>query len=69
MTDLPQRAPADTDLARMDDDEFLDMCKTVRETKESMPSAKVPCELLEEFERVNREFMRRAGIAWRAATP
>jgi hypothetical protein len=62
---LPCRTPADDDLADMDDIEFLAMVRAVRETKESMPQDQVPPELQRDFARVNREFMRRAGMAWR----
>jgi hypothetical protein len=50
----------------MDDPEFLDWCRRVRSAKESIPRGEVPEELEEEFKRVNRAFMRRAGIAWKA---
>ena len=65
---LPQRTPAHvTELTELDDDAFIDRRRAVRERKESMPADRVPAALLAEFEAINREFMRRAGMAWRAA--
>lgn len=60
---LPQRFPVDTELAEMDDPEFLDWCRRVRSAKEMSPRDEVPEELQAEFERVNRAFMARAGMA------
>jgi hypothetical protein len=64
---LPKRFPVDDELSAMDDPEFLDWCRRVRSAKESIPRGEVPEELEEEFERVNRAFMRRAGSAWKAS--
>jgi hypothetical protein len=66
---LPQRFPVDTELAEMDDPEFLDWCRRVRSAKEMSPRDHVPEELQAEFERVNRAFMARAGISRRDACP
>jgi len=66
---LPQRFPVDTELAEMDDPEFLDWCRRVRSAKEMSPRDHVPEELKAEFERVNRAFMARAGMARRDAPP
>jgi hypothetical protein len=66
-SNLPSRTPldSDSDLAKMDDEQFLTLCRRVRTAKESKPADEATPELLDEFERVNREFMRRAGVAWR----
>jgi hypothetical protein len=66
MDGLPRRQPLTdaTDLAELDDPEFLALCRAVRETKEATPRDQVSPELAEDYERVNREFMRRAGLAW-----
>jgi hypothetical protein len=64
MDGLPTRQPLAADLAELDDPEFLALCRVVRETKEATPRDEVSAELAEDYERVNREFMRRAGMAW-----
>lgn len=67
---LPHRTPAEqSELAEMDDIAFLAHCRAVRETRESTPGDQVTAELAEDLERVNREFLRRAGMAWRAGYP
>lgn len=61
---LPARTPVNDDLAAMDDPEFLAECRRVRDQREHTPQDEVSSELAEEYEAVNREFMRRAGLAW-----
>jgi hypothetical protein len=66
MDGLPSRKPIAADLAELDDPEFLARCRAVRQAKESKPRDQVSPELAEEYERVNREFLRRAGLAWQS---
>lgn len=61
--ELPKRAPL-TELSQLDDPEFLAVCRRVRARWERTPNDEFSCELAEEYEAVNREFMRRAGLAW-----
>jgi len=63
---LPARAPLPDDIADMNDDEFLAYCRRVRSLRERTKPDEVTSELQDEFVRVNREFMRRAGMAWQA---
>jgi hypothetical protein len=65
-TDLPTRQPLAADLSELDDPAFLALCRTVRDAREATPRDQVSPELAEDYERVNREFMRRAGMAWQA---
>jgi hypothetical protein len=52
------------DYNELDDPEFLAMCRRVRTLREDTPRDEVSSELAAEYEAVNREFMRRAGLAW-----
>jgi hypothetical protein len=62
---LPARTPLpENDLASMDDPEFLAVCRRVRTARETTPHDEVSPDLATQFEAVNREFMRRAGMAW-----
>ncbi len=61
--ELPKRAPL-TDLSQLDDPEFLAVCRHVREQRELTPHDEVSRELAEKYDAVNREFLRRAGLAW-----
>jgi hypothetical protein len=63
---LPARASLPDDIAEMDDVQFLDHCRRVRSLRERTKPDEVSSELQAEYEAVNREFMRRAGIAWQA---
>jgi hypothetical protein len=51
---------SDTDLSTLADPEFLAERRRVREELEHAPTSK----LTERYERLNAEFLRRAGIAW-----
>jgi hypothetical protein len=53
----------------MDDDDFLDWCSRVRAARDSVPGEQVAPELQDEFDRVNRAFMARAGARTQEAAP
>lgn len=67
---VPARNPAGgtSELAALDDPEFLAVCRRVREQREHTPSDEVSAELAAQFDAVNTEFIRRAGQAWQRAS-
>lgn len=52
----------DVDLSRLDDPDFLDVRRRVREELEHQPEASA--ELSARYQVLNEEFLRRARIAW-----
>jgi hypothetical protein len=58
----------DDDLAAMDDVAFLAKKRRVREAVTTAPPEEVTLQQWQELERLNAEFLRRAGMAWRDAT-
>ena len=67
---VPTRNPAGggSELAALDDPEFLAVCRRVREQRECTPHDEVSTELAAQYDAVNTEFIRRAGQAWQRAT-
>jgi hypothetical protein len=56
------------DFRQLDDPEFLAVRRRVREELEHTPSQTPNPELAARYERLNDEFLRRAGIAWARAS-
>lgn len=52
------------EFAEMDDVEFLAERRRVREQIECAPDGEPPQELLRQYEAIDAEFLRRAGLAW-----
>lgn len=56
------------DFSQMDDPEFLAEHRRVREELEHAPGQAASPELAARYQRLNDEFLRRAGIAWSQAS-
>jgi hypothetical protein len=56
------------DFSQLGDPEFLAERKRVREELEHTPEQAASAELTARYQRLNDEFLRRAGIAWTQAT-
>jgi hypothetical protein len=54
----------DKDLAKLNDDEFLSVCRTVHRVAERTPEDELSAEARERLDQVNDEFLRRAQISW-----
>jgi hypothetical protein len=55
------------DLAAMDDVTFLAEKRRVREAIATTPAGQVTAEQRDQLDRVNAEFLHRAGLAWQDA--
>jgi len=58
----------DDDITTMDDPQFLDERRRVREELEHLPAREVSDTLTARYQKLNEEFLRRAGIAWSQTT-
>jgi hypothetical protein len=58
----------DDDITTMDDPQFLDERRRVREELEHLPSHEVSATLAVRYQKLNEEFLRRAHIAWSQTT-
>jgi hypothetical protein len=56
------------EFSQLDDPEFLDERKRVREELEHTPEQDVSPELAAFYQRLNEEFLRRASAAWTQAS-
>lgn len=56
------------DFRRLDDPEFLAEHRRVREELEHTPEQTASPELAARYDKLNDEFLRRAGIAWSQAS-
>ena len=54
----------DDDITTMDDPQFLDERRRVREELEHLPADAVGDALADRYQMLNEEFLRRARIAW-----
>lgn len=54
----------DNDITTMDDPQFLDERRRVREELEHLPAGDVSDTLAGRYQMLNEEFLRRARIAW-----
>ena len=54
----------DDDITTMDDPQFLDKRRRVREELEHLPAGAVSDALADRYQALNEEFLRRARIAW-----
>ena len=54
----------DDDITTMDDPQFLDERRRVREELEHLPAGAVSDALADRYQMLNEEFLRRARIAW-----
>jgi len=59
----------DEDFNAMDDPEFLDERRRLREELEHTPEHEVSPELAARYQLMDQEFLRRAAIAWARAQP
>jgi hypothetical protein len=54
----------DDDITTMDDPQFLNERKRVREELEHLPAGEISDTLAARYQMLNEEFLRRARIAW-----
>jgi hypothetical protein len=58
----------DDDITTMDDPQFLDERRRVREELDRLPPHQVSDKLTARYQKLNDEFLRRARIAWTQAS-
>ncbi len=57
----------DDDITTMDDPQFLDERRRVRDELDHLPADEVSDSLTSRYQKLNEEFLRRARIAWSQA--
>jgi hypothetical protein len=62
------QAMTDDDITSMDDPQFLNERKRVREELEHLPACEISDTLAARYQMLNEEFLRRARIAWNQAS-